>query len=110
MAIGTFLAVAIEASGGDPNGLVSAALRHYGDALDGDDPPLGIPALLRAPVRRLAEVEVQIEPSLEVLLRTEAAKQRVAVESLLNHAVFLYLADLDRSGKIPGPRAEPSGA
>lgn len=97
MAIGTFLAYAIQTAGGDPKALVSSALVHYQDALEGEQPPLGVPALLAAPVRHLAEIDLPIEPSLEKLLRLEAARQKVTVESLLNHAVFLYLADLDRA-------------
>jgi hypothetical protein len=97
MAIGTFLAYAIQAAGGNPRVLVSSALTHYRDALEGDEPPLRVPALLAAPVRRLAEIDLPIEPSLEKLLRIEAARQKVTVENLLNHAVFLYLADLDRA-------------
>jgi hypothetical protein len=97
MVIGTFLAVAIELNGGDLRALASSALIHYRDALDADEPQIRVPALLAAPVRRLTEVDLTIEPALERLLRTEAAKQQVAVESLLSHAIFLYLADLDRA-------------
>jgi hypothetical protein len=98
MAIGTFLAVAIDANGGDLRTLVSTALIHYRKVLDAAEPPIGVPRFLDPSEPRRTEVDVPIEPALEELLRAEAARQRVPVENLLSHAVFLYLADLDRSG------------
>jgi hypothetical protein len=97
LAVGTFLAVAIEANGGDLRGLVAAALTHYRDTLDRAE-AIGVPLFLRAQRGAGAEVEVPVSPDMESMLRKEAARQRVAVEALLGHAVFLYLADLDRGG------------
>jgi hypothetical protein len=44
-----------------------------------------------------------VEPAMEDLLRREAARQRVGVERLLVHAVFLYLADRDRGAEVGEP-------
>ena len=101
MTVGTFLAVAIDANGGDLRTLVSTALAHYRKVLEAAEKPVRVPRFLDSPEPRRTEVDVPIEPALEEMLRAEAARQRVPVENLLSHAVFLYLADLDRGGGAP---------
>jgi hypothetical protein len=104
MTIGAFLAVAIDAHGGELRPLISMALAHYRKALDAAERPIGVPAFLDAPDRHRTEVDIPIEPALEELLRAEAARQQVRVESVLSHAVFLYLADLDRTAEASTTR------
>jgi hypothetical protein len=99
MAFDKFLWFAIGADGRDRTTLLSFALVHYRDALGGAEPPVDLPAFLAAPAHS-REVEVPLAPALEGLLRREAERLQVAVERVLSHAVFVYMADHDR---LAGP-------
>jgi hypothetical protein len=103
MALSTFLCFAIHADGDEPATLVSSALQHYRDALDGIEPPLAIPSFLEMPAQAI-EVDVAVDPALEKVLRTAAARQGVEVKRLLGHVVLLYLADRDRAAEAPDQR------
>lgn len=101
--LGTFLCFAVHAEGGDPTTLISSALVNYRELLDTEEPRLAVPAFYDVP-DVVGEVEVPLEPELEGLLRSEAARQGVNLERLLSHAVFLHLAERDRIAARAGSR------
>jgi hypothetical protein len=43
-----------------------------------------------------AEVELDVGPEVEALIAGEAERQRISVDRLAAHSVFIYLAELDR--------------
>jgi hypothetical protein len=103
--LGTFACFCIEARfGTDLGSGVQAAARHYTRRLRSARKPVQIPRFLRDLPEdgERREVEVAIEPEVQELLKREAGEQRVYLDQLLSHAVFVYLADLDMAGAASG--------
>jgi hypothetical protein len=48
--------------------------------------------------------EVEIDPEIEAELAAEASRQEATLDQLTTHAIFVYLADLDRP--MPAGRTE----
>jgi hypothetical protein len=48
---------------------------------------------------------LRVDPEVEVALERKALKHDLPVELVLNHAVFVYLADLDAAEPMPSPDA-----
>jgi hypothetical protein len=75
---------------------IQSATRYYSRRLAS---PAGSRSRLR-PLRRIenpfVELDVPIDADVVDRLEREAAVRSVDVQQLLNHAVFVYFADLDR--------------
>lgn len=100
VALGTFACEEVEARFGDDIAAgVRAALEHYARRLQSDPAPPEFPSFRReereGTIR--ADVELSIEPGVRWTLSREARRLAVPVEQLAVHAVFDYLADLDRA-------------
>lgn len=82
---------------GDLDSVLDAAMRNYRRRLGADPdfppPPPTLAAALDPP--RL-EVEIELSPVGAALLEAESRRLGIETRLLLNHAVLLYLADLDR--------------
>jgi len=88
-------------SGVSPDGAVAYAIRaavlHYVCELDGGR-AVPLPRIGRARRRRATLVEaadLDLDGETTIVLEREAKRQRVALEQLLEHALFVYLADVD---------------
>lgn len=101
MALGTFACFCIENRlGVDLSTGLEQALRHYARRLESAKKPAPPPEFLRDRVLydKAAELELPVEPEVEAALVRESRAQRVSMDQLFAHAVFVYLADLDSSG------------
>lgn len=105
VALGTFACFCIENRLGlDLATGLQHALRHYVRRLESATRPLPLPAF--ACERRpradegATELELPVEPEIEVALLREARAQEVSMAQLLDHAVFVYMADLDSAGGL----------
>ncbi|MGB7587355.1 MAG: hypothetical protein WBM00_01460 [Solirubrobacterales bacterium] len=82
---------------------VQAALLHYARRLRSGRPPVDIPALFRsqapAPHDAGGTFYLPVDPEIEVALERKALEHRVPVGQVLDHAVFVYLADLDAAAE-----------
>jgi hypothetical protein len=75
---------------------IQSAARYYSRKLASpaaSAPRLGLPRRLENP---FVELEVPIDAEVRDRLELEAQIRSVDVQQLLNHAVFVYFADLDR--------------
>jgi hypothetical protein len=99
VALGTFAHSAIETHlGGDVASGAEAALVHYVRRVKSARPPVGLPAFARdwAPPKETTALELEVEPEQVATLEREAVRQGATMDQLVTHAVFVYLADLDR--------------
>ena len=100
VALGTFARKEIEARFGDDVAAgVREALKHYARRLESGRPPVEFPRFRRGHQAEAsaAKVELPVEPGIWETLEREARRSGVSVEQLAVHAVFVYLADLDRA-------------
>jgi hypothetical protein len=114
--LGKFASWGIQARfGADLEAFVQAALLHYTRRLKSKTPPAEIPQMFleRDGPDETVALEVVVAPDIWAALEREAHAQRVPVETVLAHAVFVYLADLDSAvveeldmGPVP-PRTPP---
>lgn len=79
---------------------VGIALLHYTRRLDSNRAPVAFPSFCRVTDAGSAKApaklaEVVVGAKVEARLRREAEQQRVALEEILSHAVFVYMADLE---------------
>lgn len=99
VSIGTFARWCIEDRfGSDLEATVRAALCHYVERLEtSSDQPLPVPrfACDRSASGPTVELDLPIAHGLRRALEAEAREQGLPVESLLTHAIFVYIADLD---------------
>ena len=102
VALGTFAQAGIEARvGADIAAGVQAALWHYSRRLRSGWPPVPIPRFCcdrpprSAPREAGVTFNLAVAPEIERDLKREAARQGAPMAQILNHAVFVYLADLD---------------
>jgi hypothetical protein len=75
---------------------VQSAARHYCRRLrsaSSPSPGLRLPRMAESP---FVELEVSLDEEVLAPLEREARCRSVDVQQVLNHAVFVYLADLDR--------------
>jgi hypothetical protein len=104
VSLGKFARTGIETqAAGDLSAGVRAALRHYVQPLVRGEEPVGLPPFdcegsegTSAHLR----FELQIDPEIERTLEEECARQETTLETLLNHAVFIYLATVDELGAV----------
>ncbi|HEY1284730.1 MAG TPA: hypothetical protein VGF04_01460 [Solirubrobacterales bacterium] len=99
VALGTFAYSAIETQlGGDVESGARAALVHYLRRIKSGRPPVGLPAFSRdwAPPSSAPALELELEQEDVSALEREAVRQDATLDQLVTHAVFVYLADLDR--------------
>jgi len=99
VSLGIFARQEIEAKlGSDIVAGVSTALRHYAKRLAGGSEPIGLPplALISGTRATSADLELHLELEVEQSLAHEVHRQGTSLEQLMTHAVFVYLADLDR--------------
>lgn len=102
VALGTFAREEIEARfGHDIAAGVWAALEYYADRLESGPAPAEFPRLRREQRAETpgADLELFVEPEIRRALEREARRSGVSVEQLAVHAVFVYLADLDRAAE-----------
>lgn len=80
---------------------VQAALEHYARRLESASAPVEVPRFLRDQQEEAiaAKVEVIVELGIRETLEPEAHRSGVPIERLAVHAVFVYLADLDRASE-----------
>jgi len=100
VALGTFAREEIEARFGDEiTAGVSQVLEHYARRLESGPVPAEFPRFRRRQRAESsgADLELSVEPEIRRTLEREARRSRVSVEQLAVHAVFVYLADLDRA-------------
>lgn len=99
--LGTFACFCIENQLGlDLSTGLQQALRHYSRRLESATKPVALPGFSsdQASDGQAAEFELPVEPEIEAMLMRESRAQEVPIEQLLDHAVFVYMADLDASG------------
>jgi hypothetical protein len=96
--LGKFACSAIDAGlGGDTASAIRVAVLHYFRRLRSPRPPVAIPDFCRAPsTAPQTDFDIEIDPEVEAALTKEALRQGATIEQLVAHAVFVYLADLDR--------------
>jgi hypothetical protein len=79
---------------------VGIALMHYTRRLGSNRMPVAFPLFRRVTDPEPADTpaklaEVAVGAKVEAMLQREAERQRVALEQILTHAVFVYLADIE---------------
>ncbi len=88
---------------------VEAALIHYSRRLRSARPPVEMPTLYRGQMPTLQDAGgtfyLRLDPEVEGALERKALKHDLPVEEVLNHAVFVYLADLDAAEPVPSSDA-----
>ena len=88
--------------GPDLPGAVNAALVYYVGKLSSGRRPVNFPSFLANPEGQIVnpqdEVEVEIDERIEAVIYSEAARQGGTPETLVRHAVLVYLAALDLIG------------
>lgn len=96
--LGPFARSAIEARlGKDVAAGVRVALRHYTRRLRSGHKPVRVPRFLGpGPSASETDLELPVDPEVERVLAREGRRQGVSLDQLTAHAVFVYLADLDR--------------
>ena len=82
-----------------PGELVGNAVKYYLSDLDSGRPALKVPRFARAASSPELDVEVNIDDSAWDQAEAAAARQRVSIERLLEHAAMYLIADLD-SGEV----------
>jgi hypothetical protein len=100
--LGSFTVARIHERSADLEPVLDAALGHYRRRSEDDPerplPPTSIAEALDLP---LVEVEVDLAPATAAALESESRRLHVDSDLVLNHAVLLYLADLDRQERRP---------
>jgi hypothetical protein len=100
VALGKFARSAIETRlGTDVASGVQVALNHYARRLRSPWPPVGLPGFIRdrVPTEDPGVVfELSFDSTVRSVLQGEARKHGATMEQLVVHAVFIYLADLER--------------
>jgi hypothetical protein len=113
IALGTFACSGIKAHvGGDIEAAVDAALLHYTQGLKSGRAPIELPRFCRREVDpQDAEValDLTVDRECEELLEREAARQASTVSRLANHAVLIYLAELDFLAAVQPQSSMDSG-
>lgn len=113
--LGKFAREEIEARFGDDIAAgVRAALEHYARRLESGPPPVKFPRFLRGQEAEAiaAEFRLPVAPGVRETLEREADRSGLSIEQTVLHAVFVYLADLDREsdekrrGAISGDQGE----
>ncbi len=110
VALGTFARSGIEARfGTDVPAGAQAALLHYTRRLMSGWPPIGIPRFIsgRASGEEEVTVELSVSPEIQAALEREARRHQVPVRQVLEHAVFVYLADLDSASEADRTHGAP---
>ncbi|HWC47888.1 MAG TPA: hypothetical protein VG448_03295 [Solirubrobacterales bacterium] len=99
VALGEFACFCVASRFGADLGFgIEAAARYYSRKLGsqaGSGPRSRLPKRLESP---FVELDVPIDAEVVARLEQEALTRAVDVQQLLNHAVFVYFAELDRSG------------
>lgn len=100
--LGTFTRNGAEAElGPDLAAIVRTALSHYSERLRSGRPPVAAPRFVVAEdLQRAPEacLDLAVAPEVEGVLRDEAARQGIDLDTLASHTVFVYLAELDFLG------------
>jgi hypothetical protein len=106
--LGAFARFCVETRFGDVATGVQAAVRHYCRRPLELRPSIPVPSAFGGgALERLSggggveagpssELEVRLEADLAASLMDEATSRSVGLQELLNHAVLVYMADLDR--------------
>jgi transglutaminase-like putative cysteine protease len=100
VALGTFARSGIEARlGSDLAAGVQAALLHYTRRLGSGRTPPELPRFRRGSALEAsgADFDLPVDPEIQRILEREVRRQKAPAEQLAAHAVFVYLADLDRA-------------
>ena len=80
---------------------VRMALGHYSDKLRSGRPPVAPPRFIASEGRERASeeaLELSVAPEVEGVLRAEAVRQGIDLDTLAGHSVLVYLAELDFLG------------
>jgi hypothetical protein len=104
VSLGEFACAGIRAQmGGDFTAGVETAVLHYTGKIKAGRPPIEMPRFNSGSEKRAPELvlDVRFAPEVEELLKQEASRQEGSVEELVEHAVLVYLAQLDFLGAPP---------
>lgn len=99
--LGPFARSGIETQlGTDLAETVETALRHYTGKLRSGRPPIPLPRFLGNRPSSIAaedfeEIEVTLDSNSSAVLRREAMRQGIDVDTLATHSVMIYLAERD---------------
>ena len=103
VALGKFACFCIESHfGPDIPAGVQASLRHYTRRLKSSTSPISFPDFCRDERGQTpgVEIDLELEPAVQLTLEEEAQRQTVGVEQLVSHAVFIYFSDLESSTEV----------
>ncbi len=87
--------------GADLAATVRTALSHYSERLRSGRPPVAPPRFVVSEDHEVASeacLDLAVAPEVEGVLRAEAARQGIDLDTLARHTVFVYLAELDFLG------------
>jgi hypothetical protein len=100
--IGTFARTGIESqTDADLAQAVETAVYYYAGKLESGRPPVPLPRELDIRPNCASEddggdqIELNLDPDIETLMRREAYRQGSDIDSLTAHSVMVYLAELD---------------
>lgn len=100
ISLGTFACICLEDRfGGDLAGAVEAALRDYAGRVETGAELLPVPRFCLEGIESKKEIEVEISIASRPrrILETEARSQDVTFEQLATHAIFLHVANWQRT-------------
>jgi hypothetical protein len=82
---------------------IRAQMGGYTGKIKAGRPPIEMPRFNSDSEKRAPELvlDVRFAPEVEELLKQEASRQEAPVEELVEHAVLVYLAQLDFLGAPP---------
>jgi len=85
--------------GGDVSEGVRVALRSYAESLAAGHEQLACPgfSLSSSELSAAGDLELPLDVELEEALEAEVRRQDVSMEQLVSHAIFLWLAEVDRA-------------
>jgi hypothetical protein len=109
--LGNFTRNAMEGRLGSdlPSG-IRAAVKHYRRRLESARKPLAVPSFLRrAAGSSGGSFEVAIGADAEATVEREAVRQHVTPQQVLDHAILIYLADMEDELRSSGRRDSPDG-
>lgn len=112
VALEPFARESFESLGLDPSAGTRAAVRHYLRRLRSQRRPAAIPDFrrgLQVGPPTGVEIEIAVSHEVERALAREAGRQGVPVDLVVNHAAFVYLADMEAPAEDPEPPAGLGG-
>jgi hypothetical protein len=82
---------------------VCAAVAEFTRRIERGDLVLAPPDFVPLSLTQVEELELRLEPAVEAIMRSEAARLRTSVDRLVTHAVMIKLAEIDSLESIFSP-------